>query len=290
MYEMIARKGIKTVFISTCELMFKKKLMGAKSTNRYFIKLSFKGTNYHGWQMQKNANSIQDVLNKALTLMLGEKINVVGCGRTDAGVHAKEFFAHFDTKYSLTEKEIDQLVFKLNKFLPKDIAIFNIYPVRPDAHARFDAITRTYQYIITQNKDPFNQEFAFYYYGSLNVDLMNKGAEILFEYDDFTSFSKLHTQVKNNICKIIDARWEKKDQMLIFTIKADRFLRNMVRAIVGTLIDLGIHKITLDDIREIIEQKDRSAAGRSVPANGLFLTKITYPEEIFHGNKSTIRV
>ena len=264
--------------------------MRAKSTNRYFIKLSFKGTNYHGWQMQKNANSIQDVLNKALTLMLGEKINVVGCGRTDAGVHAKEFFAHFDIKYSLTEKEIDQLVFKLNKFLPKDIAIFNIYPVRPDAHARFDAITRTYQYIITLKKDPFNQEFAFYYYGALNVDLMNKGAEILFEYDDFTSFSKLHTQVKTNTCKIIDARWEKKDQMLIFTIKADRFLRNMVRSIVGTLIDLGIHKITLDDIREIIEQKDRSAAGLSVPANGLFLTKITYPEEIFHGNKSTVRV
>ena len=245
--------------------------------NRYFIKLAYNGKNYHGWQMQDNAITIQSVINDALSKLLEEEINVTGCGRTDTGVHAKEFYAHFDIKEILNKNDRDNIVFKLNNFLDDSIAIFDIFPVKPNAHARFDAISRTYQYFIIRQKDPFEYDFSYYVYGDINIDLMNKGAKILFEYEDFTSFSKLHSDVKTNNCKILDTKWIEKGDKLIFTITADRFLRNMVRAIVGTLLDIGKKKISLTDFRKIIESKNRCDAGYSVPAKGLFLTKIEYP-------------
>ena len=249
--------------------------------NRYFIKLAFNGKNYHGWQMQDNALTIQSVINNALSKLLGEEINITGCGRTDTGVHAKEFYAHFDTCKNFTNDEKKRLIFKLNNFLPDDISIYEIINVKNNAHARFDAISRTYQYFISRQKDPFDNNFSYYVYGDINIDLMNEGAKILCEYEDFTSFSKLHSDVKTNNCKILNAKWVEREDKLIFTITADRFLRNMVRAIVGTLLDIGKKKISLKDFRKIIESKNRSDAGYSVPAKGLFLTKIEYPYDIF---------
>ncbi len=249
--------------------------------NRYFIKLAYNGKNYHGWQMQDNAITIQSVINDALSKLLEEEINVTGCGRTDTGVHAKEFYAHFDINKILNKNDWDNIVFKLNNFLDDSIVIFNIIPVKPDSHARFDAISRTYQYFITRQKDPFDNDFSYYVYGDINIDLMNEGAKILYEYEDFTSFSKLHSDVKTNNCKILKTKWVEREDKLIFTITADRFLRNMVRAIVGTLLDVGKKKISLKDFRKIIESKNRSDAGYSVPAKGLFLTKIKYSYDIF---------
>ena len=249
--------------------------------NRYFIKLAFNGKNYHGWQMQDNALTIQSVINDTLSKLLNEEINVTGCGRTDTGAHAKEFYAHFDINKFLNKNDRDNIVFKLNNFLDDSIVIFNIIPVKPNAHARFDAISRTYQYFITRQKDPFDNDFSYYVYGDINIDLMNEGAKILYEYEDFTSFSKLHTDVKTNNCTILYAKWAANEYKLIFTITADRFLRNMVRAIVGTLLDIGKKKITLEEFRKIIESKNRSDAGYSVPAKGLFLTKIKYSDDIF---------
>jgi len=252
--------------------------------NRYFFKLSYKGTNYHGWQVQENATSVQGVIQNALSTILGvPDIQITGCGRTDTGVHASEFYAHFDldeNPESVTEKN---LLFSLNRFLPEDIAIQEILPVYPDANSRFDALSRTYKYFISREKDPFILDTAYYYFGNLNVGRMNEGACLLYDYEDFTSFSKLHTQVKTNNCKVSSAKWEQRDGLLIFTITADRFLRNMVRAVVGTLLDLGREKIGLEDVRNIIESKDRSAAGVSVPPEGLFLTKVEYPESLFPG-------
>jgi tRNA pseudouridine38-40 synthase len=249
--------------------------------NRYFIKLAFNGKNYHGWQMQDNALTIQSVINDALSKLLSEEINLTGCGRTDTGVHAKEFYAHFDTCKNFTNDEKKRLILKLNNFLPYDISIYEIINVKNNAHARFDAISRTYQYFITRQKDPFDNNFSYYVYGDINIDLMNEGAKILYEYEDFTSFSKLHSDVKTNNCKILNAKWVEKEDKLIFTITADRFLRNMVRAIVRTLLDIGKKKISLKDFRKIIKSKNRSDAGYSVPAKGLFLTKIEYPDDIF---------
>jgi len=250
--------------------------------NRYFIKLAFNGKNYHGWQMQENALTIQSVINDALSKILGEEINVTGCGRTDTGAHAIEFYAHFDINKILNKNDRDNIVFKLNNFLDDSIVIFNIIPVKSNAHARFDAISRTYQYFITRQKDPFDNDFSYYVYGDINLDLMNEGAKILCEYKDFTSFSKLHSDVKTNNCKIIDAKWIEKEDKLIFTITADRFLRNMVRAIVGTLLDIGKKKISHKDLKKIIESKNRSDAGYSVPAKGLILTRIEYHDDIFN--------
>ena len=249
--------------------------------NRYFIKLAFNGKNYHGWQMQDNALTIQSVINDALSKLLEEEINVTGCGRTDTGVHAKEFYAHFDINKILNKNDRENIVFKLNNFLDDSIVIFNIIHVKPDSHARFDAISRTYQYFISRQKDPFDNDFSYYVYGDINIDLMNEGAKILYEYEDLTSFSKLHSDVKTNNCKVLYAKWAENEDKLIFTITADRFLRNMVRAIVGTLLDIGKKKISLKDFRKIIESKNRSDAGYSVPAKGLFLTKIEYPDDIY---------
>ncbi|HSG68022.1 MAG TPA: tRNA pseudouridine(38-40) synthase TruA [Bacteroidales bacterium] len=247
---------------------------------RYFIKLAYNGRSYHGWQRQDNATTVQQVLEEAMSTLFGNNIQLTGAGRTDTGVHAREFYAHFDVAGTKDNSYLDDIVYKLNSFLPRDILIFDIFPVESASHARFDALSRTYEYIITTRKDPFLQEFSWHVYGELDLELMNKGAEILKEYKDFTSFSKLHTQVMTNDCNIMQADWEQNDHLIIFTIKADRFLRNMVRAIVGTLVDLGKAKITLEDIRIIIEARNRSEAGLSVPAQGLYLTHVDYPEGI----------
>lgn len=229
--------------------------------------------------MQKDSNSVQDELCKALSVLLKSEITVTGAGRTDAGVHAKDFYAHFDSeKNNLNE---NNFVFRLNKLLPRDIAVKKIYKVKPDAHARFDAVSRTYVYRIMKNKNPFYINSAYYYYGDLNIDMMNKASEILFKYSDFTSFSKVKTQTKTNNCKIMKAEWEQKEDLILFTIKANRFLRNMVRAIVGTMMEVGRDKISLKDFRNIIESKNRSNAGYSVPAKGLFLINVEYPGKIF---------
>ncbi len=233
---------------------------------------------YHGWQRQDNAVTVQQLLEEALSTLFGTEISVTGAGRTDTGVHAREFYAHFDLDDLVRKRELQRKTNRLNSFLPKDIKIFEIFKVNTDMHARFDAISRTYEYIITTAKDPFIDDFAWYVYGDIDVAMMNKGAKALLEYTDFTSFAKLHSQVRTNNCELMEASWVKKNDMLVFTIKADRFLRNMVRAIVGTLVELGRGKITLEEFRQIIEAKDRSEAGLSVPPHGLYLTRIEYPE------------
>lgn len=248
---------------------------------RYFLRLSYNGESFHGWQSQHNARSVQSVLKEALTVILREPVDVTGVGRTDSGVHAREFYAHFDLFREISPAEMKDLVYHLNGYLPDAIAIHKILPVKKDAHSRFSARSRTYQYFISCKKDPFQQRFSWYYPGPLNINLMNRGAEILKNNLDFTSFAKLPQESKTNICHIGSAKWELKDDLLIFTITADRFLRNMVRAIVGTLVELGRGKISLEDLDKIILSKDRKAAGYSVPANGLFLVSVNYPPEIF---------
>jgi len=246
---------------------------------RYFIKLDYNGSAFHGWQIQPNAITVQEWVNKALSNLLKEDINIVGCGRTDTGVHAKNFFAHFDSADGNLHKNHD-LIFKLNRYLPKEIVIHNIIKMHNDAHCRFDATSRTYKYYIGKSKNPFNYMYAVYFYGKLDIMAMNKAAEKLFDYSDFTSFSKVDTDVKTNICKIMEAKWHEDDNQLVFTIKADRFLRNMVRAIVGTLLDVGKGKLTVDEFCNIIELKDRRKAGTSAPAHALFLDSVCYPYNV----------
>lgn len=241
---------------------------------RYFIKLAYNGTPYHGWQIQPNAASVQETLNKAFSVLLHSEISLMGAGRTDTGVHAKEMYAHFDFDASF---DISKLVHKLNSFLPKDIVIYNILPVDEEAHCRFDATKRTYEYHINIFKDAFLQDQSWYFNQELDVDLMNEAAKLLLNYTDFQCFSKVNTDVNTFDCSIFEAYWKKEDNKLIFTISANRFLRNMVRAIVGTLVNIGLHKINLDDFIAIIESKNREKAGFSVPAHGLYLTKIAYP-------------
>ena len=241
---------------------------------RYFIKLAYDGTSYHGWQIHENAQTVQAEINEKLSLLVGEKVNITGCGRTDTGVHAREFYAHFDIEGLKTEP--GALAFKLDQFLPKDIAIERIYKVNSDLHARFSAVERTYKYYITRKKDPFNAAFSYYYHGPLDVEAMKSTCSYLLDFSDFTSFSKLHTQTGTNICKITEAKWEEDGDRLIFTISADRFLRNMVRAIVGTMVETGKSKLKPEDMKSIIEAKDRSRAGFSVPAHGLFLERVKY--------------
>ena len=241
---------------------------------RYFIKLAYKGTNYFGWQYQPDAISVQETLNKALSTLLKTNIDILGAGRTDSGVHAKEMFAHFDYE---TEIDTQKIVYKLNSFLPKDIAIFDLIKVHDDAHARFDATKRTYEYHIHTKKNAFESDDSWYYSLPLDVEKMNEACKILFEYTDFECFSKTHTDVNTFNCKIFEANWKQNEEKLVFTIAADRFLRNMVRAIVGTMINIGSGKVSLNDFRKIIESKNRSKAGFSVPAHGLYLTKIEYP-------------
>ena len=241
---------------------------------RYFIELSYNGSCYNGWQIQPNAPSVQEELNKALTLLLKEEVNVVGAGRTDTGVHARFYVAHLDVATHLETP--DQLTYKLNRLLGNNIAIHRVYPVPPELHARFSATSRTYKYFIDKHKDPFTYNFAFRLFPIPDLKLMNEACDILFEYSDFTSFSKLHTDTKTNICKIMHANWEDTGKQLVFTIQADRFLRNMVRAIVGTMLEIGQGKLSVSEFRNIIEAKDRCSAGMSVPGNALFLWDIKY--------------
>ena len=247
---------------------------------RYFIELAYNGSRLHGWQIQPNAETVQECLEFTLSTICREPIAVTGAGRTDAGVHARYFVAHFDSEK--TSLDHPDFVYKLNRFLNKDIAVFKVTKVKPDAHARFDAISRTYHYFISLQKDPFIQETSWYLGRRLDIERMNEACAVLFDYKDFSSFSKRHTDVKTTICKIYHAKWKQSNNQLVFTIKADRFLRNMVRAIVGTMIEIGQAKLMLNDFREIIECKDRSAAGASVPPQGLFLSSISYPEDVFH--------
>lgn len=241
---------------------------------RYFIKLAYNGTNYHGWQSQPNAVSVQETLEKALSLLLKSKIELVAAGRTDAGVHAKEMYAHFDFE---EEIDSDYWVPKLNSYLPKDIVIYSIFEVNAEAHARFDALERTYEYHIHSTKDAFINEVSWYHFYPLNLEKMNQAAKILMEYNDFECFSKVNTDVFTFNCSIKNAFWQQEENQLVFTITADRFLRNMVRAIVGTMINIGQEKIQPEQLRTIIESKNRSQAGFSAPAHGLFLTQILYP-------------
>lgn len=240
---------------------------------RYFIQLAYNGSAYHGWQYQPNASSVQETLNKALSVLLNTTINIMGAGRTDTGVHASQMYAHFDSEKKL---ETTSLVHKLNSYLPKDIAIFDIIPVSDEAHSRFDATKRTYEYHINTTKNPFLEGLSWYYHQDLDIPLMNEAAKLLLNHTDFQCFSKVNTDVNTFDCTIFDAVWKKEKDHLIFTISANRFLRNMVRSIVGTLVNVGLHKITLVDFENIIKSKNREKAGFSVPAHGLYLTEITY--------------
>lgn len=280
--------------------------------HRYFIELSFNGSAYHGWQIQKNAVSVQEVLNNKLSVVLRQPIEATGCGRTDTGVHAKQFFAHFDAGGGLivdspwtiagtsdaaagdsapdatmdhrprtmdaqpSTMDYNTLLRSINSVLPKDIAVKRIFPVAPNANARFDATLRSYEYHIHFNKDPFKNGYSWEMRDEPDIDLMNNAAQIIMEYTDFSCFSKSNTQVKTNICKISNAEWAKVKDGIVFKISADRFLRNMVRAIVGTLLMVGLGEIKPDAVRGIIESKNRCKAGTSVPACGLYLTEVKY--------------
>ncbi len=244
---------------------------------RYFLELSYNGKAYHGWQNQPNAISVQEVIETGLSTLLREKVVIVGAGRTDAGVHAKQMFAHFDTDQEFEE---ENLIFKLNSYLQKDIAIHDIFKVTSETHARFDALSRTYLYRISLEKDAFNFDYAYNFKSDLDLDKMNEASIILYDYIDFECFSKTNTDVNTFNCTILNAEWTRHNNELHFVIKADRFLRNMVRAIVGTMIYIGAGKIEVEDLHNIIKSKNRSEAGFSVPAHALYLTKIEYPKEI----------
>lgn len=250
---------------------------------RYFIQLAYNGTHYNGWQIQENTpHTVQQVLQDKLSMILGETIEMTGCGRTDTGVHARDFFAHFDSKHEDLAKRKEHFIYKFNQVLPGDIAIKDIHLMNDSAHSRFDALDRTYYYFLHQYKNPFLETSSYYYHHHLDFDLMNQAASFLLKAEDFTSFSKVNTQTKTNDCDVTEAQWvEMSEGEWVFIIKADRFLRNMVRAIVGTLLDVGRKKINLEEFKQIIEQKNRSEAGMSVPAHALYLVHITYPENIF---------
>lgn len=246
---------------------------------RYFIELAYDGTAYHGWQIQPNGNTVQEELMRALATLLRHPVEVTGAGRTDAGVHARLMVAHFD------ESPLDTvwLTDKLNRLLPQDISIYAIRPVRPEAHARFSATSRTYHYFVHQAKSPFHRGYSWRVVGApLDFHRMNEAAKTLFDYTDFTSFSKLHTDVKTNNCRIMQAEWQHlEEDRWVFVIRADRFLRNMVRAVVGTLIEVGRGRMSVEEFRQVIERRDRCSAGESVPGHALFLTDVTYPEELY---------
>ncbi|MCW3071492.1 MAG: tRNA pseudouridine synthase [Bacteroidetes bacterium] len=248
---------------------------------RYFIQLSYNGTAYHGWQVQENTKlTVQETLNEMLSRLLNQPVSVTGCGRTDTGVHAKDFYAHFDVTIDLLSDK-DKWIFRFNNALPADIAISGIYKVKDDANSRFDAISRTYEYRISKKKDPFGIDASWFLYGELDVAAMNKAAALLFDHTDFSSFAKSNTQSFTNNCKIYKAEWKEEGEILVFTISADRFLRNMVRAIVGTLTEVGKRKMSTEEFVKVIESKNRSNAGFSVPACGLYLADVAYPAGYF---------
>jgi len=244
---------------------------------RYFINMAYDGSDYCGWQIQPNAKSVQQVLEHALTTLLQAKISVTGAGRTDTGVHASFFVAHFDTGEPL-EKPAEQLIFKLNRFLPPDIVVNQIHQVHDEMHARFSATFRTYHYHISTIKPLYTRNYSYHIYGPLDTAEINRCCEIILSTTDFTSFSKLHTDVKTNNCKVLQAEWKEVENGFLFEIKADRFLRNMVRSLVGTLLEVGQGKLDMNGFREIVKAKDRNKAGPSVPAKGLFLVDIGYKD------------
>ncbi|WP_345953637.1 tRNA pseudouridine(38-40) synthase TruA [Mucilaginibacter sp. PAMB04168] len=241
---------------------------------RYFLELAYQGTAYHGWQLQPNAVTVQQKLNDALTTLLRHPVETTGAGRTDTGVHARQLFAHLDAAPGIANVKFEA---SLNALLPYDIAVKRIVPVHDEAHARFDATMRSYEYHLHFHKDPFKQNYSWLVKGELDVDAMNQAAQIMMAYTDFSCFSKSNTQVFTNNCKLMRTEWIRKNYGLVFHISADRFLRNMVRAIVGTCMMVGRHEIEPERIREIIESKNRSNAGTSVPACGLYLTEVKYP-------------
>ena len=249
--------------------------------HRYFIELAYDGTRYHGWQIQPNGDSVQETLMQALATFLRCPVEVVGAGRTDAGVHARKMVAHFDYDGCLDGVAVTD---KLNRLLPPDIAVRAVWEVPTDAHARFDATYRTYQYHVTTCKAPFARHYAWRLFRPLDFERMNRAAAVLSDYTDFTSFSKLHTDVKTNNCRILQAHWDQvSDSEWVFTIQADRFLRNMVRAVVGTLVEVGRGKLSVEGFRQVIEAKDRCRAGTSVPGHALFLVDVGYGERITSG-------
>ena len=248
----------------------------------YFIKLSYNGSLFHGWQIQPNAVSVQETLENALSTILRNKIAVVGAGRTDTGVHAKNYVAHFKAELTLP---ISTLIYKLNSLLPPSVTIHELTPVNTEAHARFSATFRKYEYLVKEEKDPFYQNLVYKPFKPLDFGKMNEAAKLLYKYNDFTSFCKLHADNKTNICHVTHAEWTKREDVWVFTIIADRFLRNMVRAIVGTLIEVGLQKIEIKDFEQIILAKHRSKAGVSVPGEALYLVEIGYPEWVYQTDK-----
>jgi tRNA pseudouridine38-40 synthase len=244
---------------------------------RYFILLQYNGTPYHGWQIQPNATTVQETLDQALSRIFHQTIETTGCGRTDTGVHAEQFYAHFELENEIVD--VPAVLRKFDSMRLKGISVHSIFPVKDDLHARFSATSRTYEYRIMRKRNPFLENLAHYVYGALDIDQMNAAAKHLYGKQDFSAFSKSNTQVFTDICTVSHAQWEEKGDLFIFTITADRFLRNMVRAIVGTLLDVGYQKIDPSSIPEIIKSGSRSQAGISVPACGLFLTRIEYPFE-----------
>lgn len=251
---------------------------------RYFIQLAYNGTNYNGWQVQDNTTeTVQQILQEKMAMIIGHFIEVVGCGRTDAGVHAKEYYAHFDSEKTDLHLPGTNYVYKLNKVLPFEIAVSKIVPVKDNASARFDAEMRTYDYLVHRRKDPFLFDQSLYVFGELNFEAMNEAAAYLLEVKDFTSFSKVNTQTHTNNCTVTFAQWLKQNENeYVFRITANRFLRNMVRATVGTLLEVGKGKMTLEEFKTIINNKNRSDAGMSVAGHALYLTNIQYPESIFN--------
>lgn len=246
---------------------------------RYFIYFEYCGTAYHGWQVQPNATTVQGKLDKALSLLLRTPVETLGAGRTDTGVHARLMVAHFDAELGSITPET--LVYRLNGLLPKDIAVHKVVPVHPDAHARFDATSRTYEYWLTNRKSAFTQGLVTRVHGDLDFVKMNEAAQLLLEEKDFASFCKAHADCKTTLCDVRKAKWEQRGDCWVFTIEADRFLRNMVRATVGTLLNIGRGKMTKDDLLTILHSRNRCDAGESVPADGLYLVDIQYPQDIF---------
>lgn len=247
---------------------------------RYFLRLAYRGEPFHGWQSQPNAISVQQTVEEALSTALRVPVPIVGAGRTDAGVNAREMFAHFDVDLPIEDPR--RLLLSLNRLCGRDIALYDLLPVKEDAHARFDAVRREYKYFVTLRKSPFLYPLSWQAPPWLDFDAMNEAAKILLETDDFTSFAKLHSDAKTNICRVTVAQWDEvAPGVRAFTIAADRFLRNMVRAVVGTLVDVGRGKLSLDGFRDIIARKDRCAAGTSMPPQALYLWRVEYPPELF---------
>ncbi|MBD8489860.1 tRNA pseudouridine(38-40) synthase TruA [Echinicola sp. CAU 1574] len=249
-----------------------------ETLKRYFLEVAYMGTHYHGWQIQPNAVTVQEKINDALKTILRKEIETMGSGRTDTGVHGKQQFLHFDFEEGLERKTFLK---KLNAVLPKDISVYDLREVRQEAHARFDAAWRSYEYYISLRKNPFEQELSWHCYYQLDLEKMNKAAQLLLNHRDFECFSKVKTEVNHFECEIKTAFWEQKDQHLIFHITANRFLRGMVRAIVGTMVEVGMGKLDVKGFQDILNSKNRGKAGAAAPSQGLYLSEVTYPEEIF---------